>query len=289
MATAQILSFKWDRVEAGLGEWAAWALGLPGSAVLWAGHRVGRLELPFALLERISGPTQRELARVRLRWRAPTSVLASVQLPAVGDAARLRVDGWTAAKIRAPGEGLGDVRDALLEQLAPELHLGGWSAAAEGAGGIRIEPGQLGDFARVDPLRNVAVAVEAEQWSRRISADLTARVRFTAVGPREQDAGAWAATARLAMDDPESRALLARYGLAFQSRAIEVDPRDLEGGPEPESRAAFDAFVAWTAHRTTPLGEPLAGAVVSGASALLGAAGEEPASVGFDLGTGDPP
>lgn len=289
MAAAQILSFKWDRVEAGLGEWAAWALGLPGSAVLWAGHRVGRPELPFALLERISGPTQRELARVRLRWPAPTSVLASVQLPAVGDAARLRVDGWTAAKVRAPGEALADVRDALLEQLAPELHLGGWSAAAEGEGGIRIEPGQLGDFARVDPLRNVAVAVEAQQWSRRISADLTARVRFTAVGPREQDAGAWAATARLAMDDPDSRALLARYGLAFQSRAIEVDPRDLEGGPEPESRAAFDAFVAWTAHRTTALGGPLEGAIVSGSAGILGAPGEEAASVGFDAGTGEKP
>lgn len=289
MPSAQILSFKWERVEAGLGEWAAWALGLPSDAVLWAGHRVGRLELPFALLERISGPTQPGLARVSLRWPAPTSVLATVQLPAVGDAARLRVDGWTAAKVRAPGEALGDVRDALLEQLAPELHLAGWSAAAEGAGGIRIEPGQLGDFARVDPLRNVAVQTTAVQWSRRISADVVARVRFAAVGPREQDAGAWATTARLAMDDPASRALLARYGLAFQSRAIEVDPRDLESGPEPESRAAFDAFVAWTAHRTTPLGAPLAGAIVSGASQVLGAPGEEPASAVLDAGTGGPP
>lgn len=278
--------YRWERVEAGLGEWAGQALALPGSAVLWGGHRVDRPELPYLSLQRISGPTARGLALVRRRWPGLASILVSAVLPAVGEAVRFRVDGWVVAHVRAPGEDLADVRDALIEQCAPAAHLAGWSATPSGAGGIVIVPDSLGEVGRVDPLRGCTATVTTA-WARRLTLDFTARVRIAALGARSQSPASWITGLRLAMDDPDTLAQLRRYGLSFRSRAIDVDPRDVEAPPEVEEVAAMDVFVAWQGQRTTALGAPLAGALISGASSLIVGPGD-PVDVVLDLDTVGP-
>lgn len=267
--------------------WASWALGLPAGAVLWAEQRVDRPPLPYLSLERISGPTARGLADVRRRWPAPASAALTLLLPAVGDAVRFRVDGWIVSHVRGPGEAIADVRDALIGQCAADSHLAGWSATPAGPDGIVITPAALGDFARVDALRS-CVAEVTPAWSRRVTLDLTARVRVAAMGARSQSPTEWIAGLRLAMEDDETRARLARYGLAFRSRAVEVDPRDVEAPPEVEEVAALDLFLAWQGQRTTPLGAPLAGAWISGGS-ILGGPGEEPAATGLPASTDGKP
>lgn len=266
--------------------WASWALGLPPGAVLWAEQRVDRPPLPYLSLERISGPTARGLADVRRRWPAPASVAVTLLLPAVGDAARFKVDGWIVSHVRGPGEQLADVRDALIEQCAADSHLAGWAATASGQGGITITPAALGDVGRVDALRN-CVADVTPAWSRRVTLDLTARVRVAAMGARSQSPTEWIAGLRLAMEDDETRARLARYGLSFRSRAVEVDPRDVDAPPEVEEVAALDLFLAWQGQRTTALGAPLAGAWVSGGTVL--ADGPEPVAVELPASTDEKP
>ncbi len=252
--------------------WASWALGLPSGAVLWAEQRVDRPALPYLSLERISGPTARGLADVRRRWPAPASVLVAPLLPAVGDAVRFKVDGWLVSHVRGPGEDLADVRDALIDQCAADSHLAGWAATPTGPTGITITPAALGDVGRVVALRS-CVATATSTWSRRVTLGLTARVRVAAMGARSQSPTEWITGLRIAMEDDETRARLARYGLAFRSRAVEVDPRDVEAPPEVEEVAALDLFLAWQGQRTTALGAPLAGAWVSG-GAILGDGGE---------------
>jgi len=268
--------------------WASWALGLPPGAVLWAEQRVDRPPLPYLSLERISGPTARGLGGVRRRWPAPASVLVGLLLPAVGDAVRFRVDGWLVSHVRGPGEALADVRDALIEQCAADSHLAGWVATPAGLDGITITPAALGDVGAVAPLRN-CVATAATTWARRVTLDLTARVRVAAMGGRSQSPTEWITGLRLAMEDDESAARLARYGLSFRSRSIEVDPCNVAAPPEVEEVAALDLFVAWQGQRTTALGAPLSGAWVSGGASVLGGPGEQPAQVLLQASTDEKP
>jgi hypothetical protein len=262
-------AFRWDRVRAGLGEWAGWALGLDDSAILWSGQRVDRPALPYLSLQRITGPNARGMSQKRLRWPCPSSVLLTCLLPAVGDAVRFEVDGWTVSHTRLVGEAVADIRDSLLEQCLPTLHLGGWSAAPTGAAGLTITPVALGEVGRVVALRN-CIPDQTSTWTRRITQEVGARVRIAAHGGRGagQSPTEWITTLRMALDDDEGRAKLARYGVAFRSRAVEVDPRDVEGVGEIEEVAALDVFPVWQGHRTIALGGPLAGALLSLDSAL---------------------
>lgn len=267
-------AFRWDRVRAGLGEWAGWALGLDDSAILWSGQRVDRPALPYLSLQRITGPNFRGMSQKRLRWPCPSSVLITCLLPAVGDAVRIGVDNWTIAHTRLLAEDVTDVRDALLDQCLPSQHLGGWTATPTGADGITITPGGLGEVGRVNALRN-CVATQTSVWTRRITQELGARVRVAAMGGRAtngQSPTEWISTLRMAMDDDEGRVKLARYGIAFRSRSIDVDPRDVEGAGEIEEVAAMDVFPVWQGHRTVALGGPLEGALLDAESALGGLA-----------------
>lgn len=273
-------------MRAGIGEWAGWALGLPDSAILWAGQRVDRPALPYLSIERISGPTSRGLASVRRRWPAPASTLLTVLLPAVGDAVRFRVDGWTVSHVRAPGELLADVRDALLDACDQALHLAGWTAVAAGAGGVTIVPDALGDVGEVVPLRN-CTATPTVTYARRVTLQLESRVRISCIGARSQSPTEWAATLRLAVDDDETHARLARYGLTLKSRAIDVDPRDVQQPDEVEEVAAIELMVGWQGHRTTPGGSALAGAYTAAEAGVFVGVGGDLVDVGVIGSTSD--
>lgn len=266
-------------MRAGIGEWAGWALGLPDSAILWAGQRVDRPALPYLSIERISGPTSRGLASVRRRWPAPASTLLTVLLPAAGDAARFRVDGWTVTHVRAPGEALADVRDALLDACDQALHLAGWTAVAAGADGLTIVPDALGDVGEVVPLRN-CTATPTVTYARRVTLELESRVRISCIGARSQSPTEWAATLRLALDDDETRARLRRYGLTLKSRALTVDPRDVEQPDEIEEVAAVEIMVGWQGHRTTAGGSALAGAYTAAEAGVFVGTGGDLVDVG---------
>lgn len=286
-AATQAPPFRWDRVRAGIGEWAGWALGLPDSAILWSAQRVNRPALPYLLIERVSGPTSRGLACVRRRWPAPASTLITTLLPAVGDAARFRVDGWTVTHVRAPGEDLADVRDGLLAECDQALHLAGWSAAATGGAGITIVPDALGDVGEVVPLWNCTSA-DTTTYARRVTLQLESRVRISCIGARSQSPTEWAATLRLAVDDDETRARLRRYGLTLKSRAIEVDPRDVDAPPEVEEVAAIELMIGWQGHRTTAGGSALAGAMTAAAAGVILTPDGDIVDVGVVGSTPDP-
>lgn len=266
--------FRWDRVRAGLGEWAGWALGLPDSAVLWSGQRVDRPALPYLSIERISGPTSRGLGQVRRRWPAPASTLVTCLLPTVGDGVGFRVDAYPIAHTRTAGQTIADVRDALLEKCDQGLHLAGWTAVAAGADGITIVPDALGDVGEVVAHRG-CVITPTVTYARRVTLDLEARIRISCIGARTQSPTEWVSTLRLAADDDETSARLRRYGLTLKSRAITVDPRDVQAPSEIEEVAAVDLIVGWQGHRTTAGGFALAGAwTAAGAGVVVGPGGD---------------